>query len=330
MNKKIKILCTIGPKSLNKETINHFKKKKVDIFRINMSHTNLKDLSIKIKSLRKLGVNNICIDTEGAQIRTSNIKKKKLLKKNQIIFFEKDLKSKNSPKLYPNFDYKRLKKNLLFKVGFEGLKLKILNSSDKKIKAKVVTSGIIDNNKGVHFSQRIDLKSVTEKDETAIKIAKKFKIKYFALSFANSEKDVIEFRKLIGNSSFLISKIETKKAYENITKIIKHSDSILIDRGDLSRYYPIGSIPIMQNLILKKAKSLRKDCYIATNLLESMIENFYPTRAESNDIFSCLENGAKGLVLAAETAIGNYPKECVDFVIECINTRFKFIKTGKI
>jgi pyruvate kinase len=163
----------------------------------------------------------------------------------------------------------------------------------------------------------------------AIEVGKKFKVKYFALSFANRLKDVKLFRKLIGKKSFLISKIETKKAYKNIKEITKSSNAILIDRGDLSRYYPIDSIPIIQKLIINEAKLLKTECYIATNLLESMIVNFYPTRAESNDIFSCLELGAKGLVLAAETAIGEYPKECVSFVKKCIIRRDNFLKSGK-
>ena len=96
---------------------------------------------------------------------------------------------------------------------------------------------MIDNNKGVHFDQKISLNSLTSKDLKAIKLGRKLKIKYFALSFANSLKDVKYFRNLIGNKSFLISKIETKSGYENINKITKNSNAILIDRGDLSRYY---------------------------------------------------------------------------------------------
>jgi len=127
----------------------------------------------------------------------------------------------------------------------------------------------------------------------------------------------------------LISKIETKQGYKNIKEITKNSDAVLIDRGDLSRYFPIESIPMVQKLILQNVKSLKKECYIATNLLESMLNNFYPTRAESNDIYSCLELGAKGLVLAAETAIGKYPEECVNFINKCIIKRDKFLRFGK-
>ena len=329
MNRNIKILCTIGPKSINQDVIRNFQKNKVDMFRINMSHTSIKDLKKKIKYLKKLNVKKICIDTEGAQIRTADVKKKIYLKKGQKFIFSNIKYPKTNFQLYPSFNFNEIKLNTFFKIGFEGLMLQVISKSDKLISAKVIVEGNIDNNKGVHFDQFINLDSLTLKDHLAIEVGKKLKVNYFALSFANSLKDVKLFRKLIGKKSFLISKIETKKAYKNIKEITRSSNAILIDRGDLSRYYPIDAIPIIQKLIINEAKLLNTECYIATNLLESMIVNFYPTRAESNDIFSCLELGAKGLVLAAETAIGEYPKECVSFVKKCIIRRDNFLKSGK-
>ena len=330
MNKKIKILCTIGPNSLNKEVINFFKKNNVDIFRINMSHTSLDDLKKNIIYLKSLNVKNICIDTEGAQVRTANIKQRRFIKKGDIVIFTNNSKKKNFFQFHPFFDFKKIKLKKNFKVGFEGLELTVISKSSEFLKAKVLTEGYIETNKGVHFDQNIDLDCLSQKDYGAIEIGKKFNIKYFALSFANNENDVKILRKKIGKKSYLISKIETKKGVHNLVKIVKTSDSILIDRGDLSRYYPIEKIPMIQKFILKKSKIHKKECYIATNLLESMIKNFYPTRAESNDIFSSLESGAKGLVLAAETAIGKYPKECVSFINKCIDTRYRNLKKLKL
>ena len=329
MIKNIKILCTIGPKSLNKNVISFFLKNKVDLFRINMSHTSIKDLEKNIKYLQKLNVKNICIDTEGAQIRTANIKKK-FLKKGQILSFSNEQSNNSAFQLYPYFNFKNIHPKTLFQIGFEGLKLKVISNTNNVLSAKVITEGNIENNKGVHFDKLIYLETLTTKDREAIKLGRKLKVKYFALSFANKLKDVNLFRKLIGNKSFLISKIETRSAYQKLTEITKASNAILIDRGDLSRYYSIETIPIIQKLILNKAKSLKTECYIATNLLESMIVNFYPTRAESNDIYSSLESGAKGLVLAAETAIGKYPKECISFIKNCIEKRDYFLKSNKI
>ena len=135
----------------------------------------------------------------------------------------------------------------------------------------------------------------------------------------NSHHDLNEVRKITGSNVFLISKIETKNSLINLNKIAKNSDALLIDRGDLSRYIPIEKIPIAQEQVIKFSKKNNKITYVATNLLETMIKETQPTRAESHDIYSTLKQGAKGLVLAAETAIGQNPVGCVKFLKKCIN-----------
>ena len=320
MSKDIKVICTIGPSTFKKKKLLNLKKLKVDLFRINLSHTKIEDVKKRIKSLQHLNINKICVDTEGAQIRTTTVKKK-LFKINQIVNF--NLKKKNSGNnigLYPNFNFSNLKTKAIISIGFENLKLKVIKIKKNTFKAIVVSGGYVESNKGVHINKYIKLNGVTDKDIEAIKIARKLKVKNFALSFANNKQDVINFRKLIGEKSDLISKIETNMALNNLSEIIKNSNKILIDRGDLSRYVPIERIPIVQMQILKKANLMKRKCYVATNLLETMVQNDQPTRAESNDIFSTLEKGADGLVLAAETAMGNYPIECVQFIKKCIQT----------
>ena len=148
----------------------------------------------------------------------------------------------------------------------------------------------------------------------------------FALSFANSSNDVLILRSKLDKKDLIISKIETKKGFFNRKKIAIVSNAILIDRGDLSRYIEISKIPLAQRIIIKDAKKLKKDVYVATNLLETMITSNDPTRAESNDVYSSLETGCSGLVLAAETAIGNNPVECIKFLKQCLHV---FYKRGK-
>ena len=114
---------------------------------------------------------------------------------------------------------------------------------------------------------------------------------------------------------------------KNLYQIIEESDAVLIDRGDLSRYVPVSKIPVQQLKILKISKELKTPTYIATNLLETMVTKPTPTRAESNDVFQCLLHGASGLVLAAETAIGKYPSECVNFLKESISEYNRFLKS---
>ena len=326
---KIKLILTLGPSSLKKKIVTKLKKD-TDIFRLNMSHLNLRQLKKNISFLKKNKINNICIDTEGAQIRTIFLKKKIYLKKNAIYYLSNyKLKLSNLIQLYPNFNLSKVKKNSKVKVGFDGLELVIEKVYKNFIKCKVIEPGFLEANKGVHFEKDVYLDSLTEKDKQAIKIANENGIKIFALSFANSSEDVKYMRSLLGKNNYLISKIESRKGFINRKKIIRFSDAVLIDRGDLSRYIEIPKIPIAQRIIINDSKKNGKNVFVATNLLETMINFNNPTRAESNDIFSSLESGCSGLVLAAETAIGKYPLECMSFLKECIKVFNKRKKLKK-
>ena len=150
------------------------------------------------------------------------------------------------------------------------------------------------------MNKNIKLPALTEKDIFALNLGKKMGIKYYAISFVNNHKDIDEVKKLVKSKNFIISKIETKKALNDLKKISQSSSALLIDRGDLSRYIPIEEIPIIQEKIIANGKKNNTPVYVATNLLENMIKNNEPTRAESNDVFSTLKQGASGLVLAAE------------------------------
>jgi len=330
MKKKIKIICTLGPSSFHKKELHLLNSQKVDIFRINLSHTELSELEEKIIYLKKNKIKNICIDTEGAQIRTTKTKKKYFLKKNKHIDLYNSNKISTNKKiyLYPRFNIKSPRLNSEIDIGFNGLKLKIYKKNISYLSCKVVNEGILESNKGVHFTSKIKLPPLTEKDIQALKISKKMKINIFAISFVNKANDVSIVRKIVGIKSIIISKIETKNALKHLTEISKNSNALLIDRGDLSRYIPIEKIPSVQEYILNKNKN-KTPIYVATNLLETMIKENEPTRAESHDIFSTLKQGASGLVLAAETAIGHNPSKTVNFLKKCINTFAKY-KSNKL
>ncbi len=319
---KKKIICTLGPSSYKKKILKSLKKNGVDIFRINLSHTPKNDIEKKILYLKRNKIKNICLDTEGAQIRVSAVRKKIFFKKNGLvkIFCGEKPSSSNTIFLFPKFNIDRIKKNTLFFIGFENLVIKILkiNKLEKFLYGKVVKSGFLDSRKGVHINKKIKLSAVTDKDYFALKLGLKHKVNYYAISFVNSHNDILKVKKIIGKNKKIISKIETLSAIKNLKEISKESSAILIDRGDLSRQIAIEKIPIAQNLILQKSKIFKIPVYVATNLLETMIKYNLPTRAESNDIYSCLNEGASGLVLAAETAIGKFPVECVNFLKKCI------------
>ena len=329
--KKIKIICTLGPSTLNKKNITKMKKLGVSLFRINMSHTTLIQLIKYIKLLKELRVNNICIDTEGAQIRTTKISKSIFLNKGKKvkIFCGKKQTTTNNIFLYPNFEIQKIKKNKTILIGFETLKLKKISNFKNGIYCEVTQGGILDSNKGVHVNQKINLNPFTKKDIEACRIGEKYKINNYALSFANSAQDVKNFKKIFQKKVNIISKLETKNGFTRRDEIIKQSSAVLIDRGDLSRYISISQIPIAQRIIATSSNNKKKPFYVATNLLETMITKKEPTRAESNDIFSSLQLNCSGLVLAAETAIGKYPIEAIKFVKESIQNYLKFKKIGE-
>ena len=328
---KRKIICTLGPSSFNKSVLLNLKKIGVDIFRINMSHTSISELENLIIYLKKNKIRNICIDTEGAQIRTTKVKNKIFFKKKQtvkIANFQK-YSSKNIINVYPNIDLTKIKSGSVIQIGFDNLEMKVKRKHliQNYITCTVVSEGYLESNKGVHISRNLNLSPLTEKDLQAIRIARKHNIMFYAMSFVNRGSDIDRLKENIPKNSFIISKIETKNSLKNISKISKRSNALLIDRGDLSRYIPIHQIPVIQEGIAKLAKQIKIPLYVATNLLETMIKENNPTRAESHDIFSTFNQGVQGFVLAAETAIGKDPVECVKFLKKClINFEKKNVK----
>lgn len=312
MKKYINIFCTIGPSSLNKKFL-VFSNEKIDLLRINMSHVQIKDLENIINKIRRHSKVPICIDTEGAQIRTK-VRKKKKFKKYEKIQINK---SGGGFNLYPQTVFNKIKINDILEIGFDGLQAKVYKKTTKTLHLICINSGILETDKGVHVRNRnINLDYLTPKDFLAIKLAKKLKIENFALSFTNSKNDILKFNKLLSNSK-KIFKIETSNALNNFKILKKYGKHFLIDRGDLSKSVLIENIPLAQRFLFKEKKS-NTNISVATNFLESMIKKPYPTRAEVNDIFNSLEMGANGLVLAAETAIGKYPIDCVIFLKKMI------------
>ncbi len=324
---KINIFCTLGPSSLNRNFLKFAEKNKVDLLRINLSHIQNKNLQKIIFFIKKNCKIKICLDTEGAQIR-SKIYKKKFFKLGNFGIISKK-KSKNFLSLYPDdvFDKLRIKDEL--DVGFDGLIVKLIRKKKDKFFFKTISPGYLEKNKGVHLiNRKIKLNFLTKKDIQAIEVAKKNKINNFALSFTNSVEDIKKFKALLPKKSNKIYKIETRLALKNFKDLLINADNFLIDRGDLSKEISIEEVPIAQRKIIKNSKKYKfKKIFIATNFLESMIKNSTPTRAESNDIYNSLEMGASGLVLAAETAIGRYPEKCILFLKSMIKKYKKKINS---
>ena len=316
-----KLFITLGPSSLNKKFLSNINKKYVKLLRINLSHTNIKDLIKIINFIRRYTNIPICLDSEGAQIRTSKLKNNVLkVLPNKIIKINKNNNNNSKITLLPRDIHKKLKKGDIISIDFNSAVVKIIKEDIDTLECKVLQAGVIGSNKSVSVNRDIEIPPYTEKDLEAFSIGEKLNIMNYALSFTSQADDITNLRSRFKKKINIISKIESKKGLRNLSDILKEADNILIDRGDLSKEVPLHEIPKKQKEIIRKAIKSKTPVYVATNLLESMVTRMEPTRAEVNDVYNTLIDGATGLVLAAETAIGKYPDKCIDMIIKVSKT----------
>ncbi|WP_320668134.1 pyruvate kinase [Prochlorococcus sp. MIT 1307] len=317
-----RLICTLGPSCDTPEILISLKKAGVDVFRVNMSHADLDELKRYIDIAKSNNI-KIGIDTEGAQIRTKITDKKAIyIEKGQrlkIYKRNKNLVNSSALSLYPESVNHLLKETMLIRLDFNGALILLENITNDYFDCRCVSPGLIANNKGVDIiNQELDLPDFTEKDLKALKIGHENKIEEIFISFCKSKQAVLRAKSIIPNA-YITSKIESKLSINNLPEILQYSDCILVDRGDLTREINIMDIPFAQRGIIKMAMNTCTPCYVATNVLESLIEGSLPTRAELNDIVGTMEMGATGIVLAAETAIGKKPVLCAEIVSELIH-----------
>lgn len=324
MLKKKKIICTIGPSSLNPHILRGLKDKEVDFLRINLSHTPEESIEEIILELKKYDI-PIIIDTEGPQIRTGN-NYEIILKKNKNIKIHNKRVLCNGENLFltPLNIIEKMQDGDIISADFNSAILNVRDISPLKEKGyilcRVITEGTVGGKKAVHIENvnNIKLPTFSNKDLKSIDIAKKYNVNMFTLSFIDNKEDLINFKEIYPESIFY-AKIETKKAVDNLIDIINFSDGILIDRGDLSREVPIEKIPLFQKYIIYKAREKGKEVFVATNTLEKMVCSLKPDRSEVNDIVNTLLDGATGIALTKETAVGNYPLETVSMLSSIMN-----------
>jgi pyruvate kinase len=315
------ILCTLGPASLNRRTIQRLEQSGATLFRINLSHTKLADLPRIIETIRDATEIPICLDSEGAQIRTGEFVDGSInLRDNTTVRVHHrrvpaDDKNFN---LYPLDIARQLRLGDFVSIDFNSALVQVVAMEDDCVLMRVLQGGLVGQNKAVTVERDIPMPALTEKDVAALTLGREMGLSHFALSFASSGKDVRYIRSIAGENAFLISKIESRSGLKNLEEIAAGSDALLIDRGDLSRQVPIEVLPQAQKSIIQRARAAACRVYVATNLLESMVSTPTPTRAEVNDIYNTLADGADGLVLAAETAIGKYPIQCASMISKII------------
>lgn len=313
---KIKIIVTLGPATRKEEDLRKMRDRGVDFVRVNMSHSTLADQAYFMHLAKKVGIPFI-LDTEGSQVRNGDMKGGGVLIRegSEMRLYQKAiLGDETRMSLRPSTILPQLEEGDVVYADFNSFILRVLDTSMCSkgfVVAQAITSGQVGSNKAVVIDSALrrqyNLPSLTPKDKEAIAIGVKEGVRHLAFSFARRGEDIRRAREEAHGSMRIIAKIECADALENLDEIIQEADALLIDRGDLSKEIPIEKVPFVQKIIIRKAREQGKEVYVATNLLESMVEKKEPTRAEVHDITSTILDGASGLALAAETAIGKHP-----------------------
>ena len=333
MEKKAKIIATLGPAIYSNTKLDQLINLGVDAFRINFSH-NTQGINSIVSKIRKIERSTnkklaIIADLQGVKLRVGNIKgDSQRIKYNQKYIFDTKKKIGDHSRItfpYPKIIKKLKKRN---KILIDDGKFTFVVTGKKGSAVTTICKSqncIMKSNKSIHIPNfDIAFNKLTSKDKKDIKTAIKLGCNWIALSYIQNEKLILEARKLIKKDMGIISKIENKHALKNIVKIIKATDSIMIARGDLAIDIGHSEVPKVQLSLIKKCSQFSKSVIVATQMLESMIENNTATRAEINDIATAIFQGADTVMLSAEAAIGKFPAQAVSTMTKTILSTEKY------
>lgn len=326
-----KIVATLGPSSSTKEKIEELFHAGVTMFRINSSHGTEEFHKQNLECIREIErkegtIIPVLLDLQGPKIRIGEIGDPIELKKGEIIKFrhQSEFTSDIIPVDYVGIaDDVKIGEMILIDDG--KIQLEVQKIEDKVIYAKVLTDGLLKKRKGINIpgsTGSIDV--LTERDLKFVKFAADNDIDYLGLSFVREAQDVLKLREILksyGKDNIkIISKIEKPQAVDNIDSIIEVSDGIMVARGDLGIEISTEKVPIVQKTIIRKSNLKRKVVIVATQMLESMIENPIPTRAETSDVANAILDGTDAIMLSGETAAGAYPVEAVKMMKKIADT----------
>ena len=330
--KKTKIVATLGPACSSKSVLKDMIMEGLNVCRLNFSHGSYDDHANSIKMIREineeLGLNvAILADLQGPKIRTNEMEANGVLLEvgNEIkIITDKVLG--NAVRF--SINYQKLPQDvspgekILLDDG--KIMLEVIKTNGKtEITCKIVQGGILSSKKGVNFpNTKISLPSLTEKDQLDLDFALDHEVDWIGLSFVRSARDIIELKHRIaarGAKAKVIAKIEKPEALENIDDIINESDGLMVARGDLGVEIPFQNVPLIQKMLISKCVRKAKPVIVATQMMESMINNMTPSRAEVNDVANAVLDGTDAVMLSGETSVGKYP-------IEVIRTMSNIIK----
>ncbi len=325
--KRAKIIATLGTASANKETIAKMVASGANVFRLNFSHGSHTEKSNIIRIIREIEEESkqyiaILADLQGPKIRIGDIPNQELIKGQTVTLKLADQTTELGEIVVPHPEvFQTFEVGNIFYISDGFLQLRVKSLEDNHIKASVIAGGPISSHKGINLPGKyLPIPAITEQDKVDLKFALAHNVDWVAISFVQRVEDAIEARKLINSKARLMVKLERPMALENLEEITDNVDAVMVARGDLGIEIPLSKVPFVQKNIINICRKKALPVVVATEMLESMIKNPRPTRAEVSDVANAVYEGADCVMLSGETAIGHYPVETIammnDIVIE--------------
>lgn len=325
--RKTKIVATLGPASCSPEMVERLLHAGVDLFRVNFSHGTLDDKCALISVIRDVSSRvcrevGILADLQGPKIRTGKMAGDgMLLKKGQdVIITTADILGENGmiPTIYRELPHDVTPgARILLDDGL--LELKVVEVDGEQVQCQVVNGGLLKNNKGINLpGVKVSAPSLTEKDLVDLDFCLNMDVDYIALSFVRCHEDVEQLKRIIygaGKNIPVVAKIEKPEALRNFNKILKVADAVMVARGDLGVEIQAEKVPLFQKKIIQTCNAVGKPVITATQMLESMITNPRPTRAETSDVANAIIDGTDAVMLSGETASGAHPVAAVETMV---------------
>jgi pyruvate kinase len=318
--KKAKIIATLGPSSFDK--IEDLIKAGVDVFRLNFSHADHKTHKETIHKIREIAKKlnsktSILQDISGPKIRIGKINgilelkrgdKIRLIKKNPKTIYDLTIS-------YPEIiDDVKVGEYVFFADG--SIRTKVIDKDENSLTLEVKNEGVLSSRKGVNFPHSdLKISAITEKDKKDLIFGARHHVDIVAISFVNSKNDILtakEILKKYNANPWIFAKIETKKGVENLDEILEVSDGVMVARGDLGIEVGLEKVPVIQKKIIRRANKQKKPVITATQMLLSMVNSPFPTRAEVSDVANAVMDGSDAVMLSDETTVGKYPIKAVE------------------
>lgn len=335
--KKTKIVATLGPATADKAVLKQMILEGLNVCRLNFSHGSHKDLKKSIEMIRE--INNetgynvaILADLQGPKIRTYEMENNGVMMEEgaEVTIVTERI---TGTKERFGISYAQMPRDVQpgERILLDDGKLQmdiVSTNGESEIKARVIHGGILSSKKGVNLpNTKISLPSLTEKDREDLEFALNNDVDWIGLSFVRSARDIIELKHIISNrqaKARVVAKIEKPEAIDDIDEIIKATDALMVARGDLGVEIPYQNVPLIQKMLIRKGHQHAKPVIVATQMMESMITNITPSRAEVNDVANAVLDGADAVMLSGETSVGKFPVEVIQTMANIVTEMEKF------